>query len=57
VRTALQALLAILAILAPFAIVVFFPSAWRPAFLALLLLVVFAGFYFGYRFVYCAKSK
>jgi len=40
----LKALFAILVILALFAIVVFFPSAWRPAFLALLLLVVSLAF-------------
>jgi len=56
-RKSVLGLLTILAILALTAIILFFPSEWKPAFIALLLLVVFGGFYFGYRSVYPSNSK
>jgi hypothetical protein len=39
------------------AVILFFPSEWEPAFVALLFLVIFGGFYFGYRSIYRSKSK
>jgi uncharacterized membrane protein len=56
-RSALAVLGAILAILALAAVILFFPSEWKPAFVALLFLVIFGGFYFGYRSIYRSKSK
>jgi hypothetical protein len=50
-------LFVILAIPALTAIILFFPSEWKPAFITLLLLIVFGGFYFGYRSVYRKSLK
>ncbi len=55
-RSALAVLGAILAILALAFVILFFPSEWKPAFVALLFLVIFSGFYFGFA-AFIAQSQ